>query len=95
MVIGDRLRALRQARNFSQDEVEERAGLLRHYLAGIENGETVPTIETLENIACALEVPLYRLFYDGQEPPALPNLPNRRSADDIALGGSASVAGLV
>ena len=90
VVIGDRLRALRRAKNVSQDEIEERAGLLRHYVSGVENGETVPSIETLENIACALEVPLYQLFYDGEEPPALPNLPNRRSAENIALGGSGS-----
>ena len=78
MVIGDRLRALRKAKNLSQEDVEERAGLLCCYLSGVENGGTVPAIETLEDIACALDVPLYQLFYDGEEPPALPNLPNRR-----------------
>ncbi len=84
MVIGDRLRALRKAKNLSQEDVEERAGLLCSYLSGVENGGTVPAIETLEDIACALDVPLYQLFYDGEEPPALPNLPNRRSAEEIA-----------
>lgn len=95
MVIGDRLRALRQAKKFSQDEIEERAGLLRRYVSGVENGETVPSIEMLESIACALEVPLCQLFYDGEGPPALRNLPNRRSAEEIVLGGSGSVAGLL
>jgi transcriptional regulator with XRE-family HTH domain len=95
VLIGDRLRALRRAKNVSQDEIEERAGLLQHYLSGVENGETVPSIEMLENIAGALEVPLCQLFYDGEEPPALPNLPNRRSAEDIALGGAGSAAGLL
>jgi hypothetical protein len=33
-----------------------------------------------------MEVPLYQLFYDGEEPPVLPNLPKRKSADDIAWG---------
>jgi hypothetical protein len=33
-----------------------------------------------------LEVPMYRLFYDGEEPPKLPNLPKRKSSDDIAWG---------
>jgi transcriptional regulator with XRE-family HTH domain len=84
VVIGDRLRALRRARNLSQVDVEERAGLQCCYLSGVENGGTVPAIETLEDIACALDVPLYQLFYDGEEPPALPNLPNRRSAEEIA-----------
>jgi hypothetical protein len=47
---------------------------------------TVPAIETLEKLARALEVPLYHLFYDGDEPPKLPNLPKRKSSDDIAWG---------
>jgi transcriptional regulator with XRE-family HTH domain len=88
VVIGDRLRALRKAKNLSQEDVEERAGLLCCYLSGVENGGTVPAIETLEDIACALDVPLYQLFYDGEEPPALPNLPNRRSAEEIASSSS-------
>jgi len=36
----------------------------------------------------ALEVPLYQLFYDGEEPPKLPNLPKRKSSEDIAWGSS-------
>lgn len=91
MVIGDRLRALREAKNLSQLDIEERTGLLRGYVCGVENGETVPTVETLESIACALEVPLHELFWDGEEPPALENLPNRLSAEDIAWGGAARV----
>ena len=95
MIIGDRLRALRKAKNLSREDVEERAGLLCCYLSGVENGGTVPAIETLEDIACVLEVPLHQLFYDGEEPPALANLPNRRSAEDIALGSAGSAAGLL
>ena len=95
MVIGDRLRAMREAKNLSQEDIEERTGLLRCYLSGVENGRTVPAIETLENIACALDVPLYQLFYDGEEPPALPNLPKRKSSDDIAWGSSGREARLL
>jgi transcriptional regulator with XRE-family HTH domain len=88
MIIGDRLRALREQKNFSQGEIEKRTGLLRCYISRVENGHTVPAIETLEKLARALEVPMYQLFYDGEEPPALPNLPKRKSADDIAWGSS-------
>lgn len=95
MLIGDRLRALREAKNLSEEDIEERTGLLRSYLSGVENGETVPPIETLEDIAYALEVPLYQLFYDGEKPPTLQHLPNRRSAEDIAWGDSERVRGLV
>ena len=86
MIIGDRLRALREEKNFSQGEIEKRTGLLRCYISRIENGHTVPAVETLEKFARALEVPMYQLFYEGEEPPKLPNLPKRRSADDIAWG---------
>jgi transcriptional regulator with XRE-family HTH domain len=44
---------------------------------------TVPTIETLEKLARALEVPLYQLFYESTEPPKLPNLVKRKTSDDI------------
>jgi transcriptional regulator with XRE-family HTH domain len=88
MIIGDRLRELREAKTFSQGEIEKRTGLLRCYISRVENGHTVPAIETLEKMARALEVPMYELFYDGEEPPKLPNLPKRRSADDIAWGST-------
>jgi transcriptional regulator with XRE-family HTH domain len=88
MIIGDRLRELREAKTFSQGEIEKRTGLLRCYISRVENGHTVPAIETLEKMARALEVPMYELFYDGEEPPKMPNLPKRRSADDIAWGST-------
>jgi transcriptional regulator with XRE-family HTH domain len=88
MIIGDRLRALREGKKFSQGEIEKRTGLLRCYISRVENGHTVPAIETLEKLAHALEVPMYQLFYDGEEPPKLPNLPKRRSAEDIAWGST-------
>ena len=88
MIIGDRLRALREEKKLSQGDIEKRTGLLRCYISRVENGHTVPAIETLEKMARALEVPLYQLFYDGQEPPKLPHLPNRKTADEIAWGSS-------
>jgi transcriptional regulator with XRE-family HTH domain len=88
MIIGDRLRALREEKKLSQGDIEKRTGLLRCYISRVENGHTVPAIETLEKMARALEVPLYQLFYDGEEPPVLPNLPKRRSGEDIVWGTS-------
>ncbi|MGB9069380.1 MAG: helix-turn-helix transcriptional regulator [Candidatus Acidiferrales bacterium] len=88
MVIGDRLKTLREAKDFSQGDIEKRTGLLRCYISRVENGHTVPAIETLEKFARALEVPMYELFYDGEEPPKMPNLPKRKAADDVAWGSS-------
>jgi transcriptional regulator with XRE-family HTH domain len=88
MIIGDRLRALREEKKLSQGDIEKRTGLVRPYISRVENGHTVPSIETLEKMARALEIPMYQLFYDGEEPPKLPNLPTRKSSDDIAWGST-------
>src|ERR1700732_2437107 len=88
VIIGDQLRAMREEKQLSQGDIEKRTGLLRCYISRVENGHTVPAIETLEKMARALEVPMYELFYDGEEPPKMPNLPKRRSADDIAWGST-------
>jgi transcriptional regulator with XRE-family HTH domain len=91
-MIGDRLRELRDGKNLSQGDIEKRTGLLRCYISRVENGHTVPAIETLEKLARALEVPLYQLFYEGEEPPKLPNLLKRKTEDDIAWGSSGKPA---
>ena len=72
MIIGERLRTLREEKNLSQGQIEKRTGLLRCYISRVENGHTVPSIETLEKMSRALEVPLYQLFYEGDNPPVLP-----------------------
>src|ERR1700675_1343491 len=95
MIIGDRLRALREQKNFSQGEVEKRTGLLRCYISRVENGHTVPAVETLGKFVRALEVPMHQLFYDGEEPPKLPNLPKRKSADDVVWGSKGKEARLL
>jgi len=88
VIIGDRLRDIREQKMLSQGDIEKRTGLLRCYISRVENGHTVPAIETLEKLARAMEIPMYQLFYDGEEPPQLPNLPKRKSSDDIAWGSS-------
>ncbi|MGB8800721.1 MAG: helix-turn-helix transcriptional regulator [Candidatus Acidiferrales bacterium] len=74
MVIGEKLRTLREQKNMSQGDIEKRTGLLRCYISRVENGHTVPSVETMERMAQALEVPMYRLFTD-EEHVKKPNLP--------------------
>jgi transcriptional regulator with XRE-family HTH domain len=88
VIIGDRLRDMREQKKLSQGDIEKRTGLLRCYISRVENGHTVPAIETLEKLARAMEIPMYQLFYDGEEPPKLPNLPKRKSSEDIAWGSA-------
>ena len=85
MIIGDRLRALREEKKLSQGDIEKRTGLGRPYISRAENNHSVPNIETLEKWARALEVLVYQLFYDGDEPPKLPILSKRNSSDEIAF----------
>jgi transcriptional regulator with XRE-family HTH domain len=70
MAIGNRIRELREAKGLSQEEIEQRTGLLRCYISLVENGRTIPSLENLERLAAALEIPLYQLPYDGDESPS-------------------------
>jgi transcriptional regulator with XRE-family HTH domain len=69
LMIGERLRTIRESKNLSQGDIEKRTGLIRCYTSRIENGHTVPSIETLAKYAQALDIPLYQIFYDGEEAP--------------------------
>jgi transcriptional regulator with XRE-family HTH domain len=89
MDIGYRLRSLREERKLSQGDLEKRTGLLRCYISRVENGHTVPSVETLEKMARAMETPLYQLLYDGQEPPAALNGNGKRSDQWGSVGKDA------
>ena len=86
MIIGDRLRTMREEKKLSQGDIEKRTDLLRCYVSRVENGHTVPAVETIEKFARALKIPIYQLFYDGEKPPQLPNLPKRKTPADIVWG---------
>ena len=88
MLVGERIRAIREEKNLSQGDIEKRTGLLRTYLSRIENGHMVPSVDTLEKFARALEVPLYELFYEGEELPELPRIPKRATAARVAFDRS-------
>ena len=74
MIIGERLRQIREEKKLSQGDVEKATGLLRCYISRVENGHTVPRVETLEKLARGMGVLLYQLFYEGTEPPAVPRI---------------------
>ena len=63
---------VREHKHLSQGDIERRTGLLRSYISRVENGHTMPSIETLEKFARALQMPTYQFFYDGsKEPPCI------------------------
>ena len=90
MDIGKRLLELRSTRNLSQGDIERRTGFLRCYVSRVENGHTVPSLETLERWAIALEVEVYQLFFEGEGMPervvaAAIETPDRRERKLLAL----------
>jgi transcriptional regulator with XRE-family HTH domain len=89
MLIGTRLRQLREQKHMSQGDIEERTGLLRCYVSRVENGHTVPSLETLERFAAVLDVPLYQLFYSGEEAPPTPSLTPRKTLEEITAENGA------
>jgi transcriptional regulator with XRE-family HTH domain len=88
MVISHKLRELRQQKGLSQGDIQARTGLLRCYISRVENNHTVPSIDTLEKLARALQVPMYELFYDGEKPPEPHNPPNWSTASEVLWGSS-------
>jgi len=62
--IGTTIRTYRLQKGMSQGDIEKRTGLLRCYLSRVENGHTVPSLETLQKIAHALDLQLAQFFAD-------------------------------
>jgi transcriptional regulator with XRE-family HTH domain len=79
MIVGERLRTLREEKGLTQGDIEKRTGLARTHISRLENDHTIPAIETLEKLAHALEIPLYVIFYEGgaSPKPALPRRPKQ------------------
>jgi transcriptional regulator with XRE-family HTH domain len=65
MQIGTTIRAHRLHKGFSQGDIEKKTGLLRCYLSRVENGHTVPSLDTLSKIASALDLPLSQFFMEN------------------------------
>ncbi len=69
MNVGIVIRNFRLKRGLSQGDLEKRTGLMRCYISRVENGHTIPSIETLTRIARALETQLADLFMGGDGAP--------------------------
>lgn len=65
MNIGETIRNYRLQKGMSQGDIEKRTGLLRCYLSRVENGHTIPSLDTLAKIATAMEVPLGQFFVEN------------------------------
>src|SRR5512141_2411336 len=82
MNIGETIRNFRLQKGMSQGDIEKRTGLLRCYLSRVENGHTIPSLDTLAKIAGAMEVALAQFFADNPHDNGARNLP-QLSEDEI------------
>ena len=82
MNIGETIRNYRLQKGMSQGDIEKRTGLLRCYLSRVENGHTIPSLDTLSKIAGAMELPLAQFFADSDHDNGGRNLP-QLSEDEI------------
>lgn len=93
MILSERLRTIREQKNMTQGDIEERTGLKRSYVSRLEHGRTIPSLATLEKFALALDVPVYHFFYDGATPPKASSLPQAVQApggDNWGLDGDSA-----
>ncbi len=79
MKIGTTIRAFRLQKGLSQGDIEKKTGLLRCYLSRVENGHTVPSLDTLSKIATALDLPISQFF--SEEAPGR-SLSTQKFSDD-------------
>lgn len=57
-VVGERIRVYRNRAGYSQEELAEKAGLHNTYIGQLERGEKNATLESIEKVSRALEIPL-------------------------------------
>jgi transcriptional regulator with XRE-family HTH domain len=80
MNIGETIRNYRLQKSMSQGDIEKRTGLLRCYLSRVENGHTIPSLDTLAKIAQAMDLQLAQFFTDA----ASENGSNAKSAPQLS-----------
>jgi len=88
MFIGQRVKQLREQKGLSQGDVEKYSGLLRTYISRVENGHSVPSLDTVERFATALDVPLYQLFCDAHGSTPTPDLTCDGTTQELGPNGS-------
>jgi transcriptional regulator with XRE-family HTH domain len=82
MNIGETIRNFRLQRSMSQGDIEKRTGLLRCYLSRVENGHTIPSLDTLAKIAGAMDLALSQFFSEGNNSNGHKGLP-QLSDDEV------------
>lgn len=81
MNLGHAIRDYRTQKGYSQGDLEKRTGLLRCYLSRVENGHTIPSLNTLAKIATAMDISLSELLMEGT--PGVPQQTSRLREEEL------------
>ncbi len=60
--LGERVRELRKARDWTLEQAAQKAGLARSTLSKIENGQMSPTFDAVRKLATGLDISIPQLF---------------------------------
>lgn len=61
-IIGKKIRQIRLEKGFSQEELSEKIDISPRHMCTIENGKSIPSIETFVKIAQVLDVDINKFF---------------------------------
>jgi SOS-response transcriptional repressor LexA len=69
VTIGKRIRDMRKARGWTQDELEQRSGISRNFISLVENNRKGISVASIERIAEALGISISQLLRDDDHRP--------------------------
>ncbi len=77
MRMAERIQQIRLACWVTLEDVEAKTGFTKSQMVRLETGQEAPTLEMLDTLAEALDVPILVFFYDTAEPKSAPRLEPR------------------
>ena len=89
-MVGNNIKNFRRAKKITQEELAEKLNVTRQCVSNWENNKTQPDIETLHNIAAALEISIDEIIYGKKRKHIYigisPRSPQELTADCISIG---------
>ena len=91
-MVSKNIKAFREKKNMTQQELADRLCVTRQAVSNWENGKTEPDIETLSMIATVLEVSIEELIYGERQNSKIPQQVTKRVSDGISFGAALAMA---
>jgi transcriptional regulator with XRE-family HTH domain len=86
-----RIQRIRLECSVTLEDLEAKTGLAKGLVARLEKGQEVPTLEMLDTLAQALDVPIHVFFYDTAARELTPRLTPRLALKELAEGGEGTI----